>query len=125
VPDRPLFLAGTFNKIADYSQEPFGDLLYGFRAFLANAERLAVCGYGFGDKGDKGINSVIVNWLYGRRHRRLVVIHRHPEDLRNSARGAISNKWHSWAESGRLKLVEKWVEELAPGELESCLAGQG
>ncbi len=36
VPHRPLFLVGTFNKIADYSQELFAALLSCFRVFLSS-----------------------------------------------------------------------------------------
>lgn len=120
VPHRPLFLVGTFNKLGDYSRELFSELLNSLRTFLSAADRVAVCGYSF---GDKGINAVLINWLYGSRHRKLVVIHRDPYGLHAAARGAIANKWNDWKDFGCLRVIEKWIEDLDVDEIESCLAG--
>jgi len=120
VPQRPLFLVGTFNKLGDYSQELFSELLNGLRTFLSAADRLAVCGYSF---GDKGINAVLINWLYGNQYRKLVVIHGDPRGLQAAARGAIANKWNDWKDLGCLRVIEKWIEDLDVDEIESCLAG--
>jgi hypothetical protein len=120
VPNRPLFLVGTFNKLGDYSQQLFSELLNALRVFLSAADRVAVCGYGF---GDKGINAVLINWLYGGQHRKLVVIHRDPQGLQAAARGAIANKWNDWRDLRCLSTIEKWIQDLDGDELESCLAG--
>lgn len=120
VPARPLFLVGTFNKIADYSQEVFGALFSTLRDFLSSVDRVAVCGYGF---GDKGINAALINWLYSRPDRHLAVVHRDPDVVRGAARGAIANKWDEWRRAGCLHTIEKWLEELDEDELEAWLAG--
>lgn len=120
VPHRPLFLVGTFNKLGDYSQELFSELLNSLRTFLSAADRVAVCGYSF---GDKGINAVLINWLYGSRHRKLVVIHRDPHGIHAAARGAIANKWNDWKDFGCLRVIEKCIEDLDVDEIESCLGG--
>lgn len=120
VSSRPLFLVGTFNKIADYSQELFSELLYCFRAFLASVDRVAVCGYSF---GDKGVNAALINWLYGCHDRQLIVIHRDPDRVRATARGAIAHKWDKWEQSGCLRIIEKWIQDLDEDALEACLAG--
>jgi hypothetical protein len=98
---RPLLLIGTFNKIPDYTGGVFVDLFAQFRRRLGESDALVVCGYGF---GDKGINSQIIEWLYGDRGRRIVVVHPEPASLRGSARGAIRNKWDTWLEEGVLRL---------------------
>lgn len=120
VPNRPLFLVGTFNKLGDYSLELFSELLNDLRVFLSAADRVAVCGYSF---GDKGINALLINWLYGGRHRKLVVIHPDLYRLQAAARGAIANKWNDWINDGCLSAIEKRIEDLDGDELESCLAG--
>ena len=88
---RPELLIGTFNKLAQYSQGIYLDLYYRFRATLNQADQLAICGYSF---GDKGINTVILEWFYAKPdRRRLLVIHPDPEELIRNARGAIRNHW--------------------------------
>ena len=93
---RPLLLMGTFNKVAQYSQGIFLDLHYGFRSTLREADQLVVCGYSF---GDKGINSEVIEWYYGKHGRRFLVIHPNLDDLVSNARGAIQNKWNEWENS--------------------------
>jgi hypothetical protein len=113
-------LVGTFNKIADYSQQLFGKLLTSFRTFLSKADRVVVCGYSF---GDKGINTALIDWLYSNQNRRLIVVHRYPDVVRAGARGAIANKWDEWTELGCLHTIQKWLEDLNEDELELYLAG--
>ena len=91
---RPELLIGTFNKLAQYSQGIYLDLYYRFRATLNQADQLAICGYSF---GDKGINTVILEWFYAKPdRRRLLVIHPAPEELIRNARGAIGNHWEKY-----------------------------
>lgn len=116
---RPQVLIGTFNKISSYTRHLFFDLHYQFRAFLDSVDRVAVCGYGF---GDKGINEALLEWFYGRRERQVFVFHRHPDELVQTARGAIADKWERWLKSGRVKVIEKWIEELEHDELIETLA---
>ncbi len=78
-----------------------------------------MCGYSF---GDKGVNAVLVNWLYASQNRRLVVIHRNPDTVRTTARGAIANKWDDWRRSGSLHVIQKWIQDLDEDALEVCLA---
>jgi hypothetical protein len=56
-----MILSGAFNKVlAQARGDSFLDLLCLFRARLRRAGHLVLSGYGF---GDKGINSVILEWL--------------------------------------------------------------
>ena len=88
---RPELLIGTFNKLAEYSQGISLDLYYRFRTTLNAADQIAICGYSF---GDKGINTVILEWFYAKPdRRRFIVIHPDPEDLIRNARGAIRKHW--------------------------------
>ena len=100
--DRPLFLAGTFNKISGYLNHVFLELHYRFHRTLAESSRLVVCGYGF---GDKGINNRIADWMCPSSEstkRKMIVID--PKSLakvQETARGAIGGKIHSWMQEGR------------------------
>lgn len=105
---QPLMLIGTFNKLPRYSRGIFLDLLNAFRSRLADTDTLVVCGYGF---GDQGVNSTVIEWLYGSRKRRLLVVHPEPERLATSARGAIRDKWPEWSSSGVLSLLPVPAEE--------------
>lgn len=117
--ERPSLLIGTHNKILDYTRGPFLCLFHTFVSELDRSDRLVVCGYGF---KDKGVNGVLANWLLSGTDRRLVVIHRNPRELAAGARPAIASRWAGWLESGRLRVIEKWVEDVREGELAEALA---
>ena len=69
-------LLGTFNKMRDYFSPPYCDLWQAFRERLQQIDRLFVSGYSF---GDKGVNSVVTDWLFGRKNSKLVLLHQDPE----------------------------------------------
>ena len=116
---RPELLIGTFNKLAEYSQGISLDLYHRFRTTLNQADQLVICGYSF---GDKGINTVILEWFYAKPdRRRFLVIHPDPEDLIRNARGAIRKHWEKdpfGPDHVSLKeattLISKQLEELSP-----------
>ena len=68
---RPVFLAGTENKIFSYSSGIFLGLISRFRESLNDVNSFAICGYSF---GDKGINRLIKDWLFSNQENRLIVI---------------------------------------------------
>ncbi len=100
-------LIGTFNKIIDYNSGIFFDLLSHFVTTLNNHNYLIISGYGF---GDKGINTKIIEWYYKNPERKIIVIHKKPDDLKSSSRGAIYGKWDKWIKEGRLIIIEEWFE---------------
>lgn len=102
-------LIGTFNKLIDYNAGVFAELYSEFTKKLSQINYLLISGYGF---GDKGINTKIIEWYYGNSNNKIILVHKHPDDLTNSARGAIRNKWDRWIEEGRLKIINKWFEEM-------------
>ena len=106
---RPLLLIGTFNKVAQYSQGIFLDLHHRFRSILHEADRLLVCGYSF---GDKGINTAVIEWYYGRRGRSLLIIHPNHDVLVSNARGAIRNRWEGWCARRSVDLLAKPLERV-------------
>lgn len=111
---RPLMVMGTFNKYLDYSSSLFATVHSDWRRAIDRAHRLAVCGYSF---SDKGINAQIIDWIYGRRGRRILVIDPDITGLRTRARGAIGTKWDAWISEGILRTHESGLEHLQPGEL--------
>jgi hypothetical protein len=104
---RPHILIGTFNKMLEYTGGVFLDLLYQLRHRLRLTTNLVVCGYGF---ADKGINTQLAEWIYSNAANRICVIHPQPNNLGNSARGAIKNKWEDWKKNRRLIVLPKRVE---------------
>ena len=115
---RPILLIGTFNKITDYSRGIFRDLHFGFRSSIRDADKVVVCGYSF---GDKGINSEVIEWLYDKRERQIVVIHPEPEKLAPQARAAIRNKWEEWESRGAVIFIRKKIEDVESNEFFNCI----
>jgi hypothetical protein len=105
---RPMFLAGTFNKMLQYTSGIYSDLHYQLCRSLRNMKRLVVCGYGF---SDKGINTRIIEWVYSGGQNKITIIHPSPDNLRQRARGAISKKWEDWISTKRASIIPKKVEE--------------
>lgn len=116
---RPLMLIGTFNKIPEYTGSIFSDLFAEFRRRLAESDTLVVCGYGF---GDKGINEQVIEWLYGRSDRRLLLIHPEPDELCAAARGAVRDKWKTWLSQGMILLYKSRVEHITWQEVAAEIA---
>lgn len=114
VDKRPLLLIGTFNKIPEYTRRIFLDLYYEFRRLLDHTAILISCGYGF---ADKGINEQILEWVYGDRKRRIILVEPTPEGLKQRARPAISRKWDEWCENGMLTIIRKGIEEVSWDEV--------
>jgi hypothetical protein len=103
---RPLILTGTFNKILSYPTGIYADQHVRFHEALAEADTLIVIGYGF---KDKAINARIVAWAERPGERRMVVVHPHPDQLGQGARGAIRNKWDRWQNAGLLRFVPEYL----------------
>ena len=117
---RPLLLIGTFNKISEYSSGIFRELHHRFRSTILKANQMVVCGYGF---GDKGINTEIIDWIYDKRGRRLVIIHPDPNGLVANARGAIRKNWPKWKKNGLISIISKRFEDVCIDEFDGALAG--
>lgn len=105
---RPVFLAGTFNKMLDYTSNIYADLYCHFRQSLRQSNVLVVSGYGF---GDKGINSQIVEWMYQSNLNNVYLIHPNPDQCRRKSRGVILKHWDNWHSANRLKILESGIED--------------
>jgi len=116
---RPKILVGTFNKMLQYTSGIYTTLFTEFNRLLDDLSIILVSGYGF---GDKGINSRIIEWIYLSEEKHIVVIHPKPDDLLNSARGAISNKWIRWVNSKKLLVIPSGIEEVKWPELKEKIA---
>jgi SIR2-like domain len=114
VDGRPMFLAGTFNKMLDYNSGVYADLHYQFHRSLKETPVLIVSGYGF---CDKGINRKINEWFYSSNKHRIIIIHPNESALLMSAREAISNKWDGWLKTRRVHIITKPIEETSWQEL--------
>jgi hypothetical protein len=89
-----------------YDTSIFADQHFHFHDSLRTADRVAVIGYGF---ADKGINTRLIGWLLDSRDRRLVVVHGDEDKL---VEGAIKHKWQGWPKEGRLRVVPRWVADV-------------
>lgn len=117
---RPVLLAGTFNKMLQYTTGIYADLYCQMYSSLQETEILILCGYGF---GDKGINTRLIEWVYSSPQNMLVVIHAEPQSLKMKARGAISKNWDEWLQSRKLLLIQKWVQDTSWEEIHNAIQG--
>ncbi len=118
VDGRPMLLAGTFNKMLQYTSGIYADLFYQFYRSLRQTNRLIVCGYGF---RDKGINTQIKEWIYSSSDKEMIVIHPDPNRLKSGARGAISNSWDQLSKDGKLIPISKGIEQIAWQDIKSSI----
>jgi hypothetical protein len=105
-------LAGTHNKILQYSRGHFADLHCRFREALTCADCLVVAGFGF---RDKAINGMLIEWMTVRSHR-ITIVHPNPEELHEAARPAVQRAWREWEVSGRVRLIQKPAESTSWAE---------
>lgn len=119
VDGRPEFLAGTFNKILQYTDEIYVDLHCRFVNTLRSSCRLVVCGYGF---SDKAVNSQLIRWLYEDPARKCVVIDPNPDAIQEYARGAIARRWDEWCRTEKVRMLRKSVSDVSWTEVSACLA---
>ena len=117
---RPVLLAGTFNKMLQYTTGIYSGLYCQMYRALQETEILILCGYGF---GDKGINTRLIEWVYSSQQNMLVVIHAEPESLNMKARGAISKNWNEWLQSRKLVLIQKWIQNTFWEEIHDAIQG--
>lgn len=116
---RPIMLTGTFDKILAYETWVLPDQHFRFHEALRRASRVIVVGYGF---GDKAINTRLIGWLARSLNNVLIVAHGKPNDLREAARPAIRSSWRRWQEAGRLRIIDKWADELDSTMIDAALA---
>lgn len=117
--DSPVLIMGSFNKLREYSRGAIFDLQCLFSRYLNECNRLIISGYSF---GDQGINSRIINWLYGSRDRKIIIIHKNEEELFQNARPAIQSirHWDVAEKSNLIKVIPKWFQETNWDEIKAC-----
>jgi hypothetical protein len=115
---RPMLLAGTFNKMLQYTSGIYADLYCELRHALRETERLIVCGYGF---GDKGINGQIGEWVASSAQNVMVVVDPKPESFNRRARPHIFFDWDRLLQSNRLVLVRSWIQDTSWKDIKDAI----
>ncbi len=107
----PVINLGSFNKLNEYSKGINFDLQYLFAKNLNKCDYIIISGYSF---GDKGINSRLINWLYKKRGRKMIIIHKNASELFQHARPAISNiqHWDYKEKTDLIRVIPKWFQEI-------------
>ena len=100
-------MAGTFNKMLDYTGSIYSELYYYFHNTLKKVDQLVICGYGF---GDKGINRRIFEWIFSSQEHRFIIIHDDPERLKKMARGVLRKNWDNLKRQEKLQTITKRIE---------------
>jgi hypothetical protein len=96
---------GTLNKVTNYTvSRHLSELQHRFLHSLDKSNLMVVSGYGF---GDMGINARIMNWIYGRRGRRLVVADPHAGNVMNR----FQSRWFEWKSAKAAFSVPQGIED--------------
>jgi hypothetical protein len=104
---RPMFLAGTFNKLFNYTSSIYAELHCHFHNALKKNDQIVICGYGF---GDKGINTRIFEWIHEAPTNRIILIHHKEEELKKKARKVLVTNWDDLKKHNRLIVIPKTIE---------------
>ncbi len=107
VDGRPMFLAGTFNKLFSYTSSIYAELHCQFHHELNNTSQIIICGYGF---GDKGINTRIFEWAYSDPDHRIILIEPDLDGLKKKARPVLVNHWDDLVKRDKLIVINKGIE---------------
>ena len=107
-------LIGTHDKMFEYAgNKIFLDLFHLFyrRLILEKADTLIVCGYGF---RDRGVNNMIINWIYENDHNRMIIIDPSIAEIKTTkAFPAIRWLWEDDKAKGRLIEIPCKLENIA------------
>ncbi len=116
----PIINIGSFNKLNEYSKGINFDLQCLLKNYLNSCNRLIISGYSF---RDKGINSRIINWLFGNRNRKIIIVHKNGEELFQNARPAIFSLWEEDKKSNTklIRIIPKWIQETNWAEIKSII----
>jgi len=106
--ERPLMLIGSFNKLQAYNRNINFTLQCLFAKQLNESDELIISGYSF---GDKGINSRIIDWALASRKRRIILIHKTPNELIIRARPAIRNNFNFLYRQQKIIHIKEYITE--------------
>lgn len=109
----PQILAGTYNKVLGYGFGPAAEMHYRFHQALREHNLIVMSGYGW---NDKAINTRIVEWLRGPRKKRLILYHKHPEDLRERSKSAMWHMFDKEVERQTLIPIRSWLCDASSGQ---------
>ena len=106
--DEIVILAGTHNKLEDYSYSIFSDLIAEYTRLLLTTDYVIICGYGF---GDRGINSRLSNWLGLDSKNQIIVIHHEVEKLKDNIKFPAAELFE-YKDTDQINFMEKKFEDI-------------
>ncbi len=111
---RPVFLCGSYNKLFDYRYGIFAELHFRFFRLLRQHELIVMSGYGW---NDRGINGWLSEWLSSGRKNKIILLHNHPEHIRDNSKSFMWHRYASLRKQGRLIVVRKWLTDISGEQL--------
>ncbi len=104
---KPIFLTGSYNKLTSYNFGIFNHMHHQFDEKLFDHKYIIMSGYGW---NDKGINGRLMEWISSSLDKKLILLHKNPESLKNS-KSALRHRYDGLVEEGRLSPIKKWLSE--------------
>jgi len=102
----PVFLAGTLNKMLEYTSEVFAFLQSEWLRSLYQSDVLVISGYGF---NDKGINTRIVEWFNFSTEKILIVVDP-SKDIIQKARPALGSLLARSKTEPRIQIIQEPIQ---------------
>ena len=115
-----VFLAGTNNKIINYSFGVIAEMHFWFHRLLKEYDTICMCGYGW---NDFGVNMRLSEWFYARTKTRLCLMHERPEEVAQNPRSLMERIYSDLVAARRLILVKKWMENVTLREVLDSFSG--
>ncbi|MDO8736409.1 MAG: SIR2 family protein [Thermoleophilia bacterium] len=116
----PTFLAGTLNKMLEYTSEVFAFLQSEWLRSLYQSDVLVVCGYG---GNDKGINTRIIEWFHFSDDKILIVVDP-SEDIIKNARPALGGLLATAEKEPKIQIIQKSIEHTSWPEVRDRILSQ-
>ena len=109
LPNHPLLIMGTGNKLVEYHKYIFFELQIHFFLSLRKSEKLFISGYSF---ADLWIDRMILDWMRNDTRSRIVIAHHDYEALLESTDSYFRETLMRWKEIGRLNIIDKKIQNV-------------
>jgi hypothetical protein len=111
----PIFITGTYNKLSRYNFGIIRTIHNKFENIFWDHKIMIMSGYGW---NDRGINGRLFEWILSSSERRLILLHRDPEnEIKENSKSAMWHRYDGLVKDGKLIPVKKWFSEISINEI--------
>jgi len=101
----------TYNKLSAYNFGIIRAIHNKFENRFWNHRLMIMSGYGW---NDRGINGRLFEWILSSPDKRLILLHREPEEkIKKNSKSAMWHRYDELVKGGRLIPIKKWFSEIS------------